>query len=227
MSARHRWHASSPSNLARPQLGALAPRRVGLLGGSFNPAHEGHRHISREALKRLALDEIWWLVTPGNPLKPARGMAPFAKRFAAADKFARHPRIKVLDLEAQLGTHYTIDTLRELQRRFRRTRFVWLMGADNLSQIRHWKHWKEIFSRIPIAVFARPTYCLRGLAELAAKRYARWRVAPEGARRLAELAPPAWAFLPIRLDASSATEIRSHRAPPRTGGKRRTQRKTR
>jgi nicotinate-nucleotide adenylyltransferase len=204
------------------RLGTLPPRRVGLLGGSFNPAHAGHRHISLEALKRLDLDEVWWLVAPQNPLKPARGMAPFQKRLEAAAKLAADRRIRVLNLEAQLGTHYTADTLDALRRRFPRTRFVWLMGADNLAQIRHWRRWTDIFDRVPIAVFARPTYCLKGLAELAAKRYAHQRAAPEAARRLAELAPPVWAFLPIRLDTSSATDIRSHRAPrrkPRGKGK--------
>jgi len=160
-------------------------------------------------------------------LKPARGMAPFKTRLDAAAKLANDQRIKVLDLEAQLGTHYTADTLRELQRRFPRTRFVWLMGADNLAQIRHWRRWTEIFNRVPIAVFARPTYCFKGLAELAAKRYAHQRAAPEAARRLAELAPPVWAFLPIRLDTSSATDIRSHRAPRRKGKGRRTAAKRR
>lgn len=203
------------------RLGSLSPRRVGLLGGSFNPAHAGHRHISLEALKRLDLDEIWWLVAPQNPLKPARGMAPFQKRLEAAAKLAADRRIRVLNLEAQLGTLYTADTLDALRRRFPRTRFVWLMGADNLAQIRHWRRWTDIFDRVPIAVFARPTYCLKGLAELAAKRYAHQRAAPEAARRLAELAPPVWAFLPIRLDTSSATDIRSHRAPRRKGKGRR------
>jgi nicotinate-nucleotide adenylyltransferase len=153
---------------------------------------------------------VWWLVAPQNPLKPHRGMAPLAERLAAATAVARHPRLRVTDLESQLGTRFTSDTIAALQRRFPRTRFVWLMGADNLAQIRHWERWTEIFSRLPIAVFARPTYCLRALAELPARRFARWRVSPAAARRLADLAPPAWVFLPIRLDASSATEIRSH-----------------
>jgi nicotinate-nucleotide adenylyltransferase len=202
---------------------------VGLLGGSFNPAHEGHRHISLEALKRLALDEVWWLVAPQNPLKPARGMAPLEKRLAAARRVARHPRIRVLDLESRLGTRFTIDTVAALQRFLPRTRFVFLMGADNLTQIRHWKSWQGLFSRLPIAVFDRPTYCFKGLAELAARRYAHHRVALSAARRLADRAPPAWAFLPIKLDVHSATVIRSHAGPkaePRA--RRRTkQRKTR
>ncbi len=219
--------AGAPLIALRPSLGELPPRRVGLLGGSFNPAHAGHRHISLEALKRLDLDEVWWLVAPQNPLKPLRGMAPFAKRLAAASRLADHPRIKVLDLEERLGTRYTADTITALQKLFPRTRFVWLMGADNLAQIRHWQHWTDIFSRVPIAVFARPTYCLKGLAELAAKRYARQRVAPASARRLAELAPPAWTFLPIKLDTSSATAIRSHRKPSRKAKGRRKQNKRR
>ncbi len=145
-------------------------------------------------------------------------MANFEKRRAEAVRLARHPRIRVLDLEARLGTRYTADTIATLQHLFPRTRFVWLMGADNLAQIRDWDRWTEIFDRVPIAVLARPTYCLKGLAGLAARRYARRRVAPEAARRLAESAPPAWVFLPIRLDASSATQIRSQggqRHPPR------------
>jgi nicotinate-nucleotide adenylyltransferase len=185
-------------------------RRIGLLGGSFNPAHEGHRHVSLEALKHLGLDEVWWLVAPQNPLKPQRGMAAFADRLAQAAEVARHPRIKVKEIEARLGTRFTADTLAALQRLYPKVRFVWLMGADNLAQIRHWERWQEIFSRVPIAVFARPTYCLKGLAELAARRFASRRVTPSLARRLADLAPPAWVFLPIRLDASSATEIRSN-----------------
>ncbi len=196
----------------------MPPRRVGILGGSFNPAHAGHRHISLEALKRLDLDEIWWLVAPQNPLKPERGMAPFKRRYAEAARLARHPRIRVLDIETHLGTRYTADTIAKLQHLFPRTRFVWLMGADNLAQIRDWDRWTQIFARVPIAVLARPTYCLKGLAGLAAQRYARRRVTPEAARGLAEMAPPAWVFLPIPLDASSATEIRSHgaaRALPR------------
>lgn len=188
----------------------MPKRRIGLLGGSFNPAHDGHRHVSLEALKRLGLDEIWWLVAPQNPLKPVAGMAPFAARLAAAKAFARHPRIYVLGLEDELRTRYTADTIAALQRLYPRQSFVWLMGADNLAQIRHWNRWRSIFARVPIAVLARPTYCLRALAELAAKRFARARIFPP-ARRLAATAPPAWVFLPVKLDPTSATAIRSHR----------------
>jgi nicotinate-nucleotide adenylyltransferase len=155
---------------------------------------------------------VWWLVAPQNPLKPVAGMAPFAQRLAQAQARARHPGIRVLDLEARLGTRYTRDTVAALQHLFPRTRFVWLMGADNLAQIRHWEKWTEIFSRLPIAVFDRPTYCLKALAGLAARRFAHRRIRPATARSLADLEPPAWVFLPIPLDASSATEIRAHRA---------------
>lgn len=182
-----------------------------MLGGSFNPAHEGHRHISLEALKRLGLDEVWWLVAPQNPLKAAAGMGKLADRIAAAKALVGGDRrIRVLDLESRLGTHFTADTIAALQQRSPRTRFVWLMGADNLAQIRHWKDWQAIFARVPIAVFARPSYCRKALAELAAQRFARARVM-SGTRRFSAVAPPAWIFLPVKLDAHSATAIRSPR----------------
>jgi nicotinate-nucleotide adenylyltransferase len=187
----------------------LPKRRIGLLGGSFNPAHEGHVHVSVEALKRLGLDEVWWLVAPQNPLKSVAGMAPLSARLAAAKAFVRHPQIRVLGIEAELGTRYTADTIAALQALYPRQHFVWLMGADNLAQIRHWRRWRSIFARLPIAVFARPTYCRRALAELAAKRFARARIAPP-AHRLVRLKPPAWVFLSVKLDPSSATAIRSH-----------------
>ncbi len=188
----------------------MAKRRIGLLGGSFNPAHEGHRHVSLEALKRLDLDEVWWLVAPQNPLKLTAGMAPLEARMKQASSLVRHPHIRVLDLEKALGTFYTADTLAALQACYPRQHFVWLMGADNLAQIRYWQGWPSIFARVPIAVFARPTYCLRALAGLAAKRFARARLLPP-ARRLASQTPPAWVFLRVKLDPSSATAIRSRR----------------
>lgn len=207
----------------------MPPRRVGLLGGSFNPAHAGHRHISLEALKRLNLDEVWWLVAPQNPLKPESGMARLGRRFAAAAAVARHPRIRVVDLETRLGTRFTADTLAQLQKVLPRVHFVWLMGADNLIQIHQWRRWQEIFLRLPIAVFARPAYCHKALSSPAARRFARWRRGTEAAGRLADAPPPAWVFLPVRLDAQSATAIRSRRSvsgerrkAPRKGGRNRT-----
>lgn len=196
-------------------------RHVGLLGGSFNPAHEGHRHISLMALKLLDLDEIWWLVSPQNPLKPAAGMAPFGERLDHAIKVADHPRIKVSGLETGLGTRFTADTLAALHRRFRRARFVWLMGADNLAQIHRWAGWNRIFERTAVAVLARPAYSLWSLAGPAAHRYAGYRRPAARARGLAATATPAWTFLPIRLMPVSATQLRadgrglpSHNTPP-------------
>jgi nicotinate-nucleotide adenylyltransferase len=166
-------------------------------------------HVSREALKRLGLDEIWWLVAPQNPLKPTTGMGKLSARMASAKTVAKHDRrISVLDLETRLGTHFTADTLAALQTRWPRIQFVWLMGADNLAQIRHWKDWQAIFARVPIAVFARPTYCQKALAGLAAQRFSRARVIQE-TQRFSEIEPPAWIFLPVKLDFHSATAIRA------------------
>jgi nicotinate (nicotinamide) nucleotide adenylyltransferase/ribosome silencing factor RsfS/YbeB/iojap len=190
----------------------LAGRRIGLLGGSFNPAHGGHLHISREALKRLDLDEIWWLVSPQNPLKPVAGMAPFAERLERAmEVAAADRRIRVTDIEARLGTTYTADTLQKLRRQFPRARFVWLMGGDNLAQFPYWQHWQQIFRTVPVAVFARPSSSLKALAGAAAQHFARARVPENSARRLPELVPPAWVFFHSRLDPRSATSIRAKR----------------
>jgi nicotinate-nucleotide adenylyltransferase len=188
-----------------------------LLGGSFNPAHDGHLHISREALKRLGLDEVWWLVAPQNPLKPVAGMGKLTDRLAQARAVVgADRRLRVLDLESRLGTHFTADTIAALQRRSPQTHFVWLMGADNLAQIRRWKDWSTIFARVPIAVFARPSYCRKALAELPAQRFSRARVI-SGTRRFSETEPPAWVFLPVKLDPHSATAIRSPIVPKWVG----------
>lgn len=184
-------------------------RIVGLLGGSFNPAHEGHRHISLEALKRLGLDEVWWMVSPQNPLKSAEEMASFDNRLARAEVVADHPRIHVTGIETLLGTTYTADTLNALKRRFPDICFVWLMGADNLIQIPKWRDWNRIFMEVPIAIFARSSYDSRALFGLAARRYARARVPQNRARTLAGLKPPAWVFLAIRRHPASATAIRA------------------
>jgi nicotinate-nucleotide adenylyltransferase len=183
------------------------------LGGSFNPAHGGHLHLSLLALRYLALDEVWWLVSPQNPLKPVDGMAPFAARLEHARRLAAgHKRIVVSDLEDRLGgSSYTADILQTLCRRFPRLRFVWLMGADNLVQLRRWQRWTEIFRTVAIAVFDRPSYSLKALAGLSARRFARERVPISAARRLAEMKPPAWVFFHTPLDARSATQVRSER----------------
>lgn len=183
------------------------------MGGSFNPAHRGHLHLSFAALRHLDLDEVWWMVSPQNPLKPVAGMAPFAERLRQARQIAAgHKHIRVTDIEDRLhGSHYTADTLKRLTRRFPRCRFIWLMGGDNLIQLPRWAHWTEIFRTVPLAVFDRPSYSQRALAGVAAQRFARNRVPENAARRLAETKPPAWAFFHTRLDPTSATQIRSER----------------
>jgi nicotinate-nucleotide adenylyltransferase len=181
---------------------------IGLLGGSFNPAHDGHRHISQQALHRLGLDQVWWLVSPQNPLKPRRGMADLALRLKRAAVVARDRRIKVSDFEAKLGLSYTVDTVQQLLRRFPRWGFVWIMGADNLLQIPRWRRWQQIFHTIPVAVFARAPYSNKALAGLAARRFWRSRVDARHARRLTAQALPAWVFLHTSLSPESATAIR-------------------
>ena len=203
----------TPARLAAALGGRLPPSgaRIGLLGGSFNPAHEGHQEISRIALKRLGLDEVWWLISPQNPLKPRTGMAPLPERLAAARALARHSRIRPTDLEQLLGTHYTADTLAALRARFPRTRFLWLMGGDNLIQLTHWKDWQSIFALVVVAVFDRPTYALKACGGKAARRFADHRLGESKAKALARSSPPAWVFLHQRLNPASATGIRARR----------------
>lgn len=180
-----------------------------MLGGSFNPAHDGHRHISLEALARLDLDAVWWLVSPGNPLKPLDGMAPLDDRLAFANTVAHHRKIQVTDIEWDLGTVYTADTLAALTARYPGVRFVWLMGADNLSQIDRWARWLQIFHTVRIAVFDRPGYSLRALAGKAARRFADARIAENRARALADFGPPAWVYLHVRRHSASSTRLRA------------------
>ncbi len=195
------------------------PRRVGLLGGSFNPAHDGHRHISLVAFERLRLDEVWWLVSPQNPLKDAADMASLDERLARARGVAAHPCIHVTDIERELGTIYTVDTVAVLKARFPGIRFVWLMGADNLIQLPQWKGWRRLFASVPIAVFPRPTYSLRALSSLAARRFARARVRDSRAAGLADRKPPAWVFVHTTPHAASATRIRARRAAREAAGR--------
>ena len=183
-------------------------QRIGLLGGSFNPAHEGHRHISLVALRRLGLDRVWWLVSPQNPLKPSAGMAGLGQRLQRARAVARHPRILATDIERTLGTRYTADTLKALRIRFPGVLFVWVMGADNLPGFTRWKRWTEILQTVPVAIIDRPGYSLRAMASPVAQRYAAFRVPAEDARALAGKTPPAWTLLRERLHPASATAIR-------------------
>jgi nicotinate-nucleotide adenylyltransferase len=183
-------------------------KRIGLLGGSFNPAHQGHRKLSLHAIRALGLDEVWWLVSPGNPLKAEEGMAPYAARLASARAMARHAPIRVSGIEARLGTRYTADTLDKLVRLYPRHRFVWLMGADNLAQFHRWRDWRGIARKVPIAVIARPGYDARAHASPAmswlrravrparqAMNWTRWRL-------------PGLVLLRFRPDPTSATRIR-------------------
>ena len=184
--------------------------RVGLLGGSFNPAHGGHRHVATVALRRLRLDQVWLLVSPGNPLKHAHGMAPLAERLASATALVvDHPRIVATALERQLGTRYTVDTLARLRRLFPHVRFVWLMGADNLRQLPAWRGWLSIVASTPFAVLPRPGYNAEALVGAAASRRRRARRPSAQATLLAGSEAPAWLFLPAREDAASATALRS------------------
>lgn len=182
---------------------------IGILGGSFNPAHRGHRHISLEAMRRLGLDAVWWMVSPQNPLKSSDGMAPFAQRLASASREAGHPRIVPTDIEVRLNSRYTAETLALLQARFPRTRFVWMMGADNLQQIHRWQDWHSIFERWPVAVFDRPGYLLRSMAAPAAKRFRRQQISSRTAMKAIKGKTPVWFFGHIRLDSASATVIRA------------------
>ncbi|MDE2435149.1 MAG: nicotinate-nucleotide adenylyltransferase [Sphingomonadales bacterium] len=189
-----------------------ALKTVGLLGGSFNPAHGGHRRISQFALKALGLDEVWWLVSPGNPLKPRAGMAPLAARLATARQMARGARIVPTAIERELGTVYTIDTLRALRRRYPKVRFVWLMGSDNLAQLHRWRDWREIARCIPIAVIARPGYDGAAAASPAAAWLGRYRRSAASVRHRAGWSAPALIHLRFDPDPRSATVVR--RADP-------------
>jgi nicotinate-nucleotide adenylyltransferase len=192
----------------RPPLAAPG-MRVGLLGGSFNPPHRGHRHVALMALKRLGLDRVWCMVSPGNPLKPAAGLAHFEARFAAARRVLRHPRIDVTGFEAALTSAYTIDSLRFLKRRYPNVHFIWIMGGDNLASFHRWRRWRKIFALVSIAVFDRPEWRLKAMAAPAARAAARRRVRESGARRLATSSPPAWTFVSIPLSDESSTRLRS------------------
>jgi nicotinate-nucleotide adenylyltransferase len=178
--------------------------RVGLLGGSFNPPHAAHRAISLFALKRLNLDRIWWLVTPGNPLKDHGGLHDLGERVEAARQVAHDPRIDVTCLEAVIGTRYTVDTITYLRRRTSGVRLVWIMGADNLAQFHRWQNWRRIAAEVPIAVIDRPPQSFRALSAPAAQALAPYRLPENKAGRLADQRAPAWVFLTgMKLDLSS------------------------
>jgi nicotinate-nucleotide adenylyltransferase len=191
-----------------PRYGDRRRMRVGLLGGSFNPAHAGHRQVVMLARRRLRLDQVWLLVSPGNPLKPRDGMAPLAARLRSARGIADGRRVVATAIEAIWGTRYTIDTLRLLRRRFPRVRFIWLMGADLLLQLPRWRRWQEMLGLIPVAVLPRPGYTRPALASRAAQRMRHVR-RPEHEAATLPGAAPGWVLLTAPLNSVSATAIRA------------------
>ncbi len=190
--------------------------RIGLLGGSFNPPHPGHRHIAETALRRLALDRIWLIVTPGNPIKDHGELAALSQRLAASEAITRHPRIVATGFEAALPTAYTARTLAFLRRRFPGVRFIWIMGGDNLAGFDRWQEWRAILALMPVAVLDRPGFRYRALASPAARAFAHARVDESDAAGLALMRPPVWSYLTIPLSELSSTQLRrSHDAASR------------
>jgi nicotinate-nucleotide adenylyltransferase len=197
-------NTAAPISIAQAIPPYSAGMRIGLLGGSFNPPHLAHRAISLFAIKRLKLDRVWWLVTPGNPLKELNALRDLQARMQAAREVAADPRIEVSCLESVIGTRYTVDTINFLRRRASRLRFVWIMGADNLAQFHRWQHWQRIAMQVPMAVIDRPPQSFRALAAPAAQALARYRLPESRAGRLAGQRLPAWVFLTgLKLNLSS------------------------
>lgn len=181
--------------------------RIGLLGGTFNPAHSGHRHIALLAMQHLNLDWVWWIPAAGNPLKQEE--APFEARFASVKRMAQHPRMRVTDLERQLGTRYTYDTLRALLPRVKGGEFIWLMGADNLRHFHRWGNWDKLANLVPIAVIARPGDARFARLSKFAQRFSWCRLAPADAPAFHRFVPPVWTYLPTPLHTASSTQIRA------------------
>jgi nicotinate-nucleotide adenylyltransferase len=184
-------------------------QRTGLYGGSFNPAHEGHRHVARMALRRLALDRLWLLVSPGNPLKNHDGLPPLEARLAGTRAIMTDPRIAVTGVEAALGSDMTVDTIAALTARFPSLRFVWIMGGDNLASFHHWHRWRRIADLVPMAVIDRPGATHRALHSPAAQALSRFRIPESAASTLAERSPPAWVYLHGRMSSLSSTALRA------------------
>ena len=184
-------------------------QRVGIMGGSFNPPHDGHRIVAETALKRLQLDQLWWVVTPGNPLKANGALPSQSARMKACAAFARGPKMKITGFESELGTPYTAATLAFLKRRFSGVHFVWVMGADNLATFERWQHWRQIAAHMPVAVIDRPKWRFKALSRKAAQVMSRNRIDEADARKLATLSAPAFVFLTSRLSALSSTALRA------------------
>lgn len=187
---------------------ARAGQVIGLLGGSFDPAHEGHVQLTLEALKQFGLDRVWWLVSPGNPLK-SRGPADIGKRLHRAAQVMDHPRVTITDLETQTGTRYTAETLEALQHLYPGVRFVWLMGADNLAQFHHWQDWQSIMASVPIGVLARPGDRLAARCSKAAQMFRAHRIAAHNSQALADGPAPRWCFSNMPMNAQSSSKLRA------------------
>jgi nicotinate-nucleotide adenylyltransferase len=185
--------------------------RIGLFGGSFDPPHAAHRAACLIAMKELGLDRVWWLVTPGNPLKDHSGLAPLPERIAAARVLAHHPRIDVTGIEAEIGAQYTYDTVRFLRARCPGVRFVWIMGADNLRSFHRWQKWRSIAAMVPIVVIDRPGPSLYAMSSVAAQALARYRLPDAQAKNLLDRGPPAWIYLHGLKSPLSSTALRAAR----------------
>ena len=196
---------------AKVQLPLLVPKKIGLLGGSFNPAHEGHRAISLFAMHACRLDQVWWLVTSRNPLKESHDILPVNDRVAFARSIANHPRLRVMVLEHVFGVSFTCDILLALKYCFPRTKFVWLMGADNLCQMVYWKRWREIFRHARIVIARRYPYCLRAFSSLPAHHFAYCRLPNRASCLVTRRKPPVWTMVMNRFHTISSTELRSRR----------------
>ncbi|MCV6601598.1 MAG: nicotinate-nucleotide adenylyltransferase [Cohaesibacter sp.] len=184
---------------------------IGLYGGSFNPPHDGHRHVALTALHRLCLQKIWCLVTPGNPLKDNRSLPSLNRRLDQTAQIMNHPSIAISALEAKIGTNYSAQTIRWLTNRYPKTRFIWVMGADNLANFHHWKQWKSIFATLPIAIIDRPGYSLSPLSSRAAQTYQAWRLPEKEAKSLSANRGPCWTYLHGPKSDLSSTRLRSQK----------------
>jgi nicotinate-nucleotide adenylyltransferase len=204
-----RVSAAGRAGALRPGFQLERGMRVGLLGGSFNPAHEGHAHIAETALARLRLDKVIWLVSPQNPLKSPAESAILEARLASARKMARGPHMIVSDVESRVGSRYTIDILRILKQRFPGVRFVWIMGGDNLNSLHGWRGWADIMREMPVAVIARPGAEMKSRSSPAARRFAPFRLSSRESTRLAGKRPPAWLYIRAPFNFASSTALRA------------------
>ena len=212
------WFRANPSMMKPPLFGR--GQRIGLFGGSFNPAHYGHYMVALYALKRLQLDWVWWLVSPQNPLKDPSETGEYDERLKLTKLVAKHPRFVVSDLERQANSHNTAETLLALNQTMKQANFIWIMGADSLANLHNWHNWTDIVEALPLASLARPGYSIRALGSRAALRYAASRVKTGEAAKLVTQMTPAWVFLPMPLRPESSTAIRNLNQPPRSSKQR-------